>query len=51
MRSAGLHFGQGDGTDALMEVYLRSSYDPDADYVDGIIGVRPRGSTITQHGN
>ena len=30
-------------TTVPMEVYLRSSYEPDAEYVDGVIEQRPRG--------
>ena len=30
-------------THVPVEVYLRSSYEPDADYVDGVIEERPTG--------
>jgi len=33
-----------------VEVYLRSSYEPDAEYVDGEIEERPMGSTTILHG-
>ena len=38
-------------THVPVEVYLRSSYEPDAEYVDGKIEERPRGSMITHPGN
>jgi hypothetical protein len=33
-----------------VEVYLCSSYEPDAEYVDGLIEERPMGKTTTLHG-
>jgi len=47
MCSADYSFGMATAPTVPMEVYLRSSYDPDAEYVDGVIEERPRGSTIT----
>ena len=43
MRPSGLYFWHGGGTTVAMEVYLRSSYEPDAEYVDGVIEERPMG--------
>ena len=37
-------------THVPVEVYLRSSYEPDAEYVDGKIEERPMGSSITHLG-
>ena len=33
-----------------VEAYLRSSFEPDAEYVDGVIEERPVASTVIPHG-
>ncbi len=35
--------GMATATTVPIEVYLRSSYEPDAEYVDGVIEERPMG--------
>ncbi|HEX8799969.1 MAG TPA: hypothetical protein VF772_15225, partial [Terriglobales bacterium] len=39
----GYTLGMATATTVPMEVYLRSSYEPDAEYVDGVIEKRPMG--------